>query len=254
MFGVDINIDSSPHIRAIDENSPMRKYNLSEHPALFREFAQLPKDEDEPILQFADKYGLLTAISSKNEPEPMMSIWMMNFAKMAICIKFLDYIRDRNLEGLKENIIEEEGVFKVRKEMVNKLSEINSGVKPISEYYFSEIRIMGISPPRNYFEAAYHFICDIVCIKLHKSLGTALIVNPQNTGVLMRTMPNNLLSALWLQFSHAATRNIEYKQCAACSIFFEVKSKKRRFEKIYCSDKCRKRVSARKRREKEKAK
>ena len=79
-------------------------------------------------------------------------------------------------------------------------------------------------------------------------------MNKANTGTDMFVRPKDLLSALWLQLAHAVSRNLEFKQCAVCSTFFEVKSKKRRFEKIYCSDKCRKRVYARKRREKEKAK
>jgi len=246
MLGINLNMNESPHIRAIDPNSPMRTYNLSDYPTLFREFAQLPIDEDEPMLQFADKYGLLTTVSSTDEP--MMSLWIMNSGKMATCIKYLDYIRDRNIEGLKKDFIEEEGVFTVRKTMVNKMSDISSGVKPISESYFSEFRVMGKLPPRNFFDAAYHFICDTIHLRLHNSLSTSLIVNPKQNGVQMHTMPKDLLSALWLQFAYAASRNIEYKQCAACSTFFEVKSKKRHFKKIYCSDRCRKRIAARRKR------
>ena len=95
---------------------------------------------------------------------------------------------------------------------------------------------------------------ELVNKNLNDSLVTEIITNPTNTGTDMIVRPKNLISALWLQLANTVSRNLEFKQCAACSTFFEVKSKKRRFEKIYCSDKCRKRVSARKRREKEKAK
>jgi len=74
---------------------------------------------------------------------------------------------------------------------------------------------------------------------------------------LTRAVHTNTLRserAIVLQFAHALSRNLEFKQCAACSTFFEVKSKKRKNQKKYCSDRCRVRVGARKRREKEKAK
>ena len=119
---------------------------------------------------------------------------------------------------------------------------------------YSEIPTVGQTPPRTYSEAAYHYICNVVNKNLKDTLTTEIIVNSTNTGTDMIVRPNNLLSALWLQLAHAVSRNLEFKQCAACSTFFEVKSKKRKNEKIYCSDRCRVRVGARKRREKEKAK
>ena len=112
----------------------------------------------------------------------------------------------------------------------------------------------GQTPPRNYSEAAYHYICAIANRNLENTLTTKIIVNPTNTNTDMVVHTKNLFSALWLQFAHAVSRNLEFKQCADCSTFFEVKSKKRKNEKIYCSDRCRVRVGARKRREKEKAK
>jgi len=160
---------------------------------------------------------------------------------MAIAIISLAYIGMGEVDQLDRLFIQEDGKFKVVVDV------INPGAGK------SDIQIIGQTPPRNSSEAAYHYICNIVNTKLNDSLITEISANPTNTGTDMTVHPKDLISALWLQLAHVVSRNLEFKQCADCSTFFEVKSKKRKNEKIYCSDRCRVRVAARKRREKEKA-
>ena len=243
------------YIRPIDPKSTKRIYNIMEHTGAYYEFAhpfidlfiykkgQLTlhgkySDLDDCMIKFANKYGLLT-ISTYQESTTM---WLDNIINMLTAVASLEWIKEGNLEGLKNFFIKEDNKFKIR------------GNAEVAPYIHRDIPTNGQTPPRNYSEAAYHFISHVVNYNIKDSLVTEIFVNPTNTSTDMVVRPKDLLSALWLQLAHAVSRNLEFKQCSDCSTFFEVKSKKRRFEKIYCSDKCRKRVSARKRRAEEKAK
>jgi len=249
---VEYKIDQ--YVRPIDPQSTSRVYNLMEHAGAYYEFAysmikkstnkSTPHKKeyfDDYIIKFANKYGLLTTSDHGDDSV----IWISNFYSMALAVGSLQKINNGDIEGLEFYLIKEDGKFYIRPRHVYSLSEFDDRIN---------IPIIGQTPPRNYSEAAHHYISHLVNLNLKDSLVTEIIVNPTNTGTDMIVRPKDLLSALWLQLAHAANRNLEFKQCVACSTFFEVKSKKRRFEKIYCSDRCRKRVSATKRREKEKAK
>ena len=253
-LGIETTIESifdyKVFIRPIDSKSSKRIFNLSDYPGAYYEFILpfieardgKPRRFDDEIFKFANKYGLLTN-SSEVEDEDLWFINMRDMYELVLCI---ENMKTRNLEGLKNYIIRKDGKFNfILCEGAEDRLSINDTI---------EIPTFGETPPRDYSEAAYHYICFMVKNKLRDSLETEIFVNPTNTGADMDVYPKDLLSALWLQLAHAVSRNLEFKQCAACSTFFEVKSKKRKNEKIYCSDRCRVRVGARKRREKEKAK
>lgn len=250
---VEYKIDQ--YVRPIDPQSTRRVYNLMEHAGAYYEFANsmikmkentptpliIEKSLDDYIIKFANKYGLLTTSDHGDDKV----IWISNYFNMGLAVGSLQKINNGDIEGLRFYLNKEDGKFYIRPRHVFTLSKFDDRIN---------IPIIGQTPPRNYSEAAHHYISHLVNLNLKDSLVTEIIVNPTNTGTDMIVRPKDLLSALWLQLAHAANRNLEFKQCSDCSTFFEVKSKKRRFEKIYCSDRCRKRVSAQKRRDKEKAK
>jgi len=267
-----------PFVRPIDPKSSKRVFNLMEYPGAYYELANLYFDAlssydplrkgfeakqkhkdienisafDDCIIKFANKYGMLSNYLSPLCEE--ISFWLINMGNMMIGVSSLDMIKTGNKEELEQFFMYEDGKFLNRVNfIINKFSVSVTSVE-IPTIGSVEIATIGQTPPRNFTEVAYHNICQIINENLKDSLVTEIIVNKANTGTDMFVRPKDLLSALWLQLAHSVSRNLEFKQCAACSTFFEVKSKKRRFEKIYCSDRCRKRVSAQKRRDKEKAK
>lgn len=243
------------YIRPIDSKSSKRIFNLTEYPGAYYEFilpfieakaieanAEKFIDLNDCMCKFANKYGLLTGLSEREDSD----LWFNNMFEMYSLVSCIESIKTRNVEELKDYIIRKDDKFYfVFYEGTEDRLSIDDTI---------EISTCGQTPPRDYSEAAYHYICFMVNIKLRDSLETEIFVNPTNTGTDMDVYPKDLLSALWLQFAHMVCHNLDFKQCAACSTFFEVKSKKRRNEKIYCSDRCRVRVGARKRRVKEKAK
>jgi hypothetical protein len=67
----------------------------------------------------------------------------------------------------------------------------------------------------------------------------------------LRFVPESLLGALWLQFAQAVDKSHAYKQCEACSKWFDVSKKVgARVDKKTCNDTCKKRLYRRRRREK----
>lgn len=249
-------------IKPIDPNSTKRIFNLMDHPGAYNEFASITTDMHlwpagkncvDYYIEFANKYGLLTCPSSSIQDEDM-SIWSHHMIKMRIAIRSLADIKKGKVRLLNCLFRKDGDHFKVRVVPDIFLPDDIFESPDYSDYDMYDIPTIGQTPPRNSTEAAYHYICDVVNKNLNDSLVTEIVANRTNSGVSMTVRPKDLISALWLQLAHAVSRNLEFKQCAACSTFFEVKTPKRRFERIYCSDKCGKRVYARNRRAKEKAK
>jgi len=259
--GTEMSKPIAGYIKPIDTKSSKRIFNLTDYPGAYSEFAYayisclralrsysggFDPHMFDSFIKFANKYGLLT---NHSNGERIDYIWFFKLLEMHNSISFLRFIKDGDLEELEERIgTREDGKFAI----VNEYEFMEDG--EIIESSYTEIPTMGETSPRNRSEAAYHYICSVVNKNLKDLLVTEIIPNRINTGTEMFVRPKNLLSALWLQLAHALSRNLEFKQCAACSTFFEVKSKKRKHQKIYCSERCRVRVGARKRREKEKAK
>jgi len=238
------------YISPIDSNSTKRLFNLRDHPGAYKEILELfaciaeevdsvVEDLDVCLINFANKYGSFIKSSSSISGDTYTLI--SHISMMTVANSSMNAIKEGDIEKLNELFVKVDDNFKVC---------IDD--EPIFKGDHS-IPIIGQTPPRNVSEAAYHYVCKVVNKNLKDSLTTEIIVNKTNTGTDMVVRPKDLISALWLQLAHAVSRNIEFKQCAACSTFFEVKSKKRKDQKIYCSTRCRVRVAARKRREKEKA-
>jgi len=260
-------IETTAHISPIDHTSPMNSYSLMNYPGLFMEFASL--GEPEPTINFANKHGLLKR--PHDQSEPVFSLWLRNIRRMRLYIGIIARIREGSSnDDIKEfvindgfeklpigtppfirDIIEKNGVFFVDRVIKVLLDEDENVVK--AEYQLRQIPKSGIKNPTNLREAFYHYVSLSINYHLENCLVFRTNVNDWNTGVDISLQPKDLLSALWLQLSYFVSKNLEFKKCAECTNYFEVKAKKRKNEKIYCSDRCRVRVAARERRAKEKA-
>jgi len=255
----EVEYEIESYLRPINPKSPIRGYNLMDHPGVFYEFAEIfshakflgyaeliahggePLWEEMPndrLIKFVNKYGLLTYTPPRDSLYDMYT----RVSKMAYAVFILKLIQQSDIQGLKEIFHKTDGNF------------ICNFIKDDEQTRFEMRSSLWSTPPQNELDAAYGLICLWANKQLEDCISTRIFPNSRNTATEMSTYPKDMNSALWLQLAHAVSRNLEFKQCAACSTFFEVKSKKRKNEKIYCSDRCRVRVGARKRREKEKAK
>jgi hypothetical protein len=59
---------------------------------------------------------------------------------------------------------------------------------------------------------------------------------------MTQLIPDSLLGAMWLQFSMAVSRNIDFGHCLECRSWFEISPGTGRPDKSYCSDACRMRA------------
>jgi len=55
-------------------------------------------------------------------------------------------------------------------------------------------------------------------------------------------VPDSLIGAMWLQFSMAVSRDIDFEHCLECQSWFEIAPGSGRPDKSYCSDACRMRA------------
>jgi len=247
-------LKSIAHICPISDESDWRVYDFNDYPGAFREFIEICKRDDSGdvsrgihnrIINFANKYGLL----KENDQQQTESdfIWLEHSERMSFLDMLLRFIKNDEIAELEKFVFEENGLFWTTER------------KPYANFYDKEFILRQIPPFRgqkitNAKKATWALLAYYTTTYLSGSLSALVFPNRTYSGADMVITPTNLLSGLWYQFSNAVTRNQEFKQCVDCSTYFEVNTKKRRFERIYCSDKCRKRVSARKRREKEKSK
>jgi len=248
---------SVPHIRpkiphnASTEPEHFYYYNLEDYPCMYLEFAEIGKcifeenmsDINNKVLSFSNTFGLLK--NTHETDESIISLWQRSAYKMYLSNKILQTLRSGNIDKLSNYI------------------NIGNTVCKWNEYNIyaidNEPKLFEYSVPiakgtnqTDIIKKAWFILSFLIATQTLKSAAFVLNPNLRDTGLDMHITPASLLDSLWLQLAHAATKNIDYKQCVECSDFFEIKAKKRRFEKIYCSEKCRKRVSARKHRAKEK--
>jgi hypothetical protein len=257
---------SIPHIRpkvpydALTEQEHFNYYNLEDYPCLYLEFAEIGKcifeenmsDINNKVLSFSNKFGLLKHDHERGES--IVSLWQRNAYKMYLSNKILETLRSGNIDKLSNYFNIEDTVWKWNEYNIFARDDESK----VFEYSISMRRRTNQMDELKYsastviIQKAWTILGILINTQTMKSAGFVLCPNLRDTGLDMHITPASLLDSLWLQLAHAATKNIDYKQCIECSGFFEIKAKKRRFEKIYCSEKCRKRVSARKHRAKEK--
>lgn len=231
-------------VRAIDPKSRINTYRFEDYPGMFNELAMIIDKNNikyesdfrargnNDLLSFVNKYGLLSFENG--------------------------YIQ--SLSDFYEHIIMIETLISIYKNINENKIDILNGIfsKQNDKWFIGDadltLDLYGNKDPVNAYEFAHHFLCDLISKRIEDAVTVKLLVNNFNCGFDIIFVPKDLHGALYLQLAQVVSRNLEFKQCAACSTFFEVKSNKRKNEKIYCSDRCRVRVGARKRRDKEKAK
>jgi hypothetical protein len=52
------------------------------------------------------------------------------------------------------------------------------------------------------------------------------------------TVPDDLLTALWLQFALAISGDKRFRQCRTCGMWYELEPETARATKLFCSDAC----------------
>lgn len=113
-----------------------------------------------------------------------------------------------------------------------------------------EIRGLEVHQPRDtVVDFARVMLAAVIDAHLSGRIETMLLQNPRTNGLVLYTMPNSLIGALWLQLAESIDGHKEFRQCESCRNWFELAPDKARADKLYCSQACRSRAYRRRSRE-----
>ena len=221
-------------------------YRLEDYPVLFRTFAEIAnhpsysESQKRSILGFANQFGLLKNRVFRPFYKEDLSFWISSSAKLASLIRIWEAARAKDIETLRQyvTVIDSPSRYRREGEIIFHPGQM------LEDEEYAEMELFGLRrQPKDEIEAAWHII-SYAYMELRRSFLLGTLPNPSNIGADFTIFPPNLISCLWGQFYLAVSRNTRIKKCSNphCEMYFELKAKKRRFEKQYCSDKCRKRV------------
>ncbi len=216
---------------------------LREKTALFRTFAATPPTKT-GILGFANKYGKLrhsadaflarrmTTDSSKltGVVGETLTSWQDAIRTMHYVVTLWDIIGRNDMAALSQLVRWQDVrhlVFKIDNRWVaapDFPSDLRSALVP------GEIVV-----------PALLFVQHEINRNIYGAVSPAMLfdfeANSAQLKLYMR--PDNLLSALWLQFAQAVTGNKEYRQCRQCGAWYEILPGTTRSDRAYCSNACR---------------
>jgi len=227
-------------IQPKNQRASWQQYNPFEKTTTFREFAALDAHLDtgnlNAILDFANKYGLLGfAHDSWLHPENLID-WAEEIYAMAIVVKLWNAISNHEMSIIKKHITFQDGQWSLKNYKGEWFNH------PDSDEFSLQLAVAsGSVMPANELEAANHFICQICNIRLMRKFSGTLYMDNRNIHPEFIINTHCLINVLWFNFTQAITRNLKFKQCEECTSYIQIRSKKRRFEKRFCSSRCQKR-------------
>jgi hypothetical protein len=233
---------------------------FEEAPGLFRIFADtLPTQEG--ILEFASKYGFLTRDNSTYQPgcdrstaqgkielpreasnsgEPAIgegepfTLWIAEIQSMHEAVVIWDAIQELDGETLSEHITwKEDGVYYQGK---------SPNSEPISTRSFRPEFLQWFRRG-NLFEPAILWLAGRLNARIESGKIQSMFQwSPEKPDQLhLVYIPDNLIEAMWLQFTLAVDESKDYRQCLQCGTWFELSPAKARTNRLFCSGACRSR-------------
>jgi hypothetical protein len=241
----------------------MKQYSpLKMYTGLFRNFAQLPADNRDAILDFANEYGALgigkeLELTAKDEPRRLLGVygetwndWWENTQVMRLAVDLWDMVTARDTAGVSRHIqwkdaeYGEDGRKKAEtgwyydshpdlpREQVPSTGRTGAFIEPIP------------ARPGDVLMPAASLVYRWINEHL-KGTTTPRLVNAGK--VVLQIVPENLLAAMWLQFAQSIAANKGYKDfraCKECGKWFELSHKqedRRTVRREFCSDPCKSR-------------
>lgn len=188
-----------------------RKYEpLKQYTGLFREFAETEANE-KGVTKFANEYGLLGL--------PMIEVQSISRREN----------KDMRLSG--EPI----------DDWFNAIQEMAEAVEIWESTRKTHAKKGGEGQGHNIAAHSKDIGAIVNIIEAHLS-GHSIIVfdfEPHSDHAMVLIEPDNLLSAMWLQFAIAIEEGKQYRRCKYCRTWFGIHPGTSRSDRQYCSDSCR---------------
>jgi len=238
-------------------------FRYSPPSGLFKGFAELKPEQDQ-IMEFAGRWGMLTAgtwIALENNAmgagEPL-DVWKTEIADLSLAVQLWDSIKKNDVPGLARYIRwkDSSGVMFVRPAEDPSVPGFQGTIPWLPGVVFDGtedlrdgrwIAAREFSPDLletfqvgDLIRPAFHQLQHIVNEKLDGNVSARLLWNSSKTRLSLHQVPKDLISALWMQLARAIEGDREYQQCEECRNWFEVSSPDgSRKDKRFCSTACR---------------
>jgi hypothetical protein len=222
---------------------------LHDHPALFRTLADVPFDDRDAILAFANQYGRLGVGEMVNAESH--ADWAKEIFDLRQAVTIWDLFRDKDHKGLARFLRWHRAKFAPDGRQTNlggwyydshpelPEPEIPFPARLFDGVYEHELERLAIEPG-DVLMPAQLLVLKWVNKKLGARAAPRLFYHTEQGQPVMRIVPFDLITAVWLQFVHAVAGKKDYKTCKECGQWFEVSGDEdgRTARKVFCSPKC----------------
>lgn len=232
-------------VRALVAPKPFRRepYNpMQEQPALYLKFTSLPATE-EAFRGFVAQFGLL-GLARPSRPETF-STWRMHHGALAVAVRAWDTLRQpRPSLGWIHETPEAVEFFgndpQLPRILMNRLtrqSQLGTFVAPL---------LVGLSTRERRRLLGRVWLGQYVNRFIGGGLGPGttvqayLVIDSLTRAQALRTVPNTLIAAMWLQMAETISGGTTFKQCRTCRTWFLISpvGAGRRRQALYCRNAC----------------
>ncbi len=198
---------------------------------LHRKFAKLHEADDNNIIKFANKYGLLgyeVLLTSVDKGEILIgesiSRWKFEISQLNQFLKLWDLILDQpDIEKLRSIVSWEDDRITIKMDSSKLLlSDLKLKYKVELFHKFEKGNIV---------EPVKFFICREINQKLKGQLSPQVLPFLSND---VYNFPVSLISAIWLMFLWEVSGKSRITRCKICEKWFDFKDKRMK----YCSEAC----------------
>lgn len=235
---------------------PVRVYDPSDEPALFRNFADL-EDSETAIKSFADRYGPLGGPVSKTVGIPVGSSttkelvdlgetrddWSQAVLELQHAIRFWDLAQDRNTTELAKHVVwkgseeDEEysvGFFGKAQAPSTKRTSLQGGYWLIAHSTIGGGEINRFAYGDVIGPTVLH-VQSFANEKLKMSAQPYLVSGPNKLRPRVELKPIGLLGALWVQFARSIENDRHFRRCEHCDTWFQYEPGRGRYPRKFCS-------------------
>ena len=267
-------IQQTDELRLVDR--PMRQWVLTEgepaghakpyrltdplaEPALYRNFADLPVDDPEMILAFANTHGSLGELRPYDAhlpgdpgPRPVRlefgQTWVESVTLFRVAEEVRGMIRKSDRVGLgrylRTELTPSEEVPRQRWLFSTYHGRPDDRVQSPRDLVFD--RLIG---PADVLQVAFDWLLMRVNAGLKAHACPQIGMDPVHGRCLPEFSPRSLLGAMWIQLGNALVANKDFQPCRACGEWFDPSADEggRTARAVFCSDACKSRDYRRRR-------
>lgn len=234
---------------------------LTEFPGLYRTFAELPFDDRDAILDFANKYGRLgigipyLLQPKPKEPVPIMigerhKDWAQSIERMRQAIRIWDWFTTGDTENLSHHIQWQDAEYKEDGRTPKKAAgwtydshpHLPKDQVPAPLRSFRVIEpVLDLFKPGDVLMPASFLVQRWINDQLREHAAPHLLYDLRLGKRILQIIPDCLLTAMWLQFARAIEGDKEFRACKACGRWFDISHRQadgRTRRREFCSDAC----------------